>query len=309
MLPIFLKTCPFFAIIALGFFAGRMNVLGQGGGAVLNRFIFKFALPAMLFGFAAQLPLTQIFSARQVAAYVLATGTVYALAFGIALMRGCGPAEATVEAQCATVGNLGFMGIPMLVALLGPQSAGPVLLLLTVDIILFGSLFTLVITWLRGTGQGVAVVGTLARGLAGNPMVVSILLGGLWSLSGLALPAPLAEALTILGGAATPGALFAIGVSLAATSAVRWQVAGWLSICKLVLHPAAVAITTLLIFSVDPFAAGVMIAAASLPVAGNVFMLAEAYGVAPQRVSAAILLSTVASIVTVTVVIALVTGH
>jgi len=71
-----------------------------------------------------------------------------------------------------------------------------------------------------------------------------------------------------------------------------------------VLHPAAVAVTSLILFKVEPYAAGVMIAAAALPVAGNIYILARHYGVAPQRVSAAILLSTTASILTVPAVIA-----
>ncbi|MBT8475854.1 MAG: AEC family transporter, partial [Alphaproteobacteria bacterium] len=73
---------------------------------------------------------------------------------------------------------------------------------------------------------------------------------------------------------------------------------------KLVLHPIAVAVAALLIFPVEPYAAGVMITAAALPVAGNVFILAQHYGVAPQRVSAAILISTAVSVVTVTAVVA-----
>ena len=81
-------------------------------------------------------------------------------------------------------------------------------------------------------------------------------------------------------------------------------VAGWLSFVKLVVHPGAVAIAALVIWPVEPYAAGVMIAAAALPVAGNVYILAQHYGVAPQRVSAAILMSTAASIVTVSAVIA-----
>jgi len=60
-------------------------------------------------------------------------------------------------------------------------------------------------------------------------------------------------------------------------------------------------------FPVDPFAAGVMIAAAALPVAGNVYILAQHYGVAPTRVSASILLSTAVSVFTISAVIAAVT--
>jgi predicted permease len=113
--------------------------------------------------------------------------------------------------------------------------------------------------------------------------------------------------LAILGGAATPGALFAIGASLASKSAERIHVAGWLSFCKLVLHPLCVGFAMLL-FAVDPYKAGVVVAAAALPVAGNVYMLAQHYGVAPQRVSAAILISTAISIVTVSLVVGWVLG-
>ena len=60
----------------------------------------------------------------------------------------------------------------------------------------------------------------------------------------------------------------------------------------------------LYLFSVDPYSAGVIIAAAAMPVAGNVYILAQHYNVAPQRVSAAILVSTAVSIVTLTTVIA-----
>ena len=105
--------------------------------------------------------------------------------------------------------------------------------------------------------------------------------------------------LSILGGAATPCALFAIGASLASKSAERPFVAGWITFCKLVLHPAFVAISAIWLFHVEPYAAAVMIAAASLPVAGNVYILAQHYGVAPQRVSASILISTVMAVVTV----------
>ena len=74
------------------------------------------------------------------------------------------------------------------------------------------------------------------------------------------------------------------------------------------LHPALCAIAAFWLFPVEPVAAGVMVAAASLPVAGNVYILAQHYGVAPQRVSTAILISTAASILTVTTIIAWITG-
>ena len=115
---------------------------------------------------------------------------------------------------------------------------------------------------------------------------------------------PAEEFLALLGAAATPGALFAIGASLATKSAERLSVAFTISAFKLFIHPAAVALTALVIWPVDPFAAKVMVAAAALPVAGNVYILAQHYNVAPQRVSAAILVSTAISVVTVSAAIA-----
>ena len=103
-------------------------------------------------------------------------------------------------------------------------------------------------------------------------------------------------------------ATLAIGASLASKSAERVQIAGWLSFCKLVLHPLFVAAACYLFFPVTAFQAAVVVSAAALPVAGNVFILAQHYGLAPQRVSAAILISTAASILTVSVVIAWVTA-
>jgi predicted permease len=178
------------------------------------------------------------------------------------------------------------------------------MLALAVDLIVFSSLIVILITARRDGRVGLAVLRNVGVGLVKNPMIVAIVLGLAWSSLEIPIPAPMNDFLLILGGAATPGALFAIGASLAGKSAERIAVAGWLSFCKLVLHPALVAVGLLYLFPVDPYAAAVAIAASALPVAGNVYILAQHYGVAPQRVSASILVSTTLSILTVTAVIA-----
>lgn len=308
MIEVFVKTLPFFALIGLGYAAGRSGFFSAEATAWLTRFVFYFALSAMLFGFAARLSVAEIFDGRFVLAYLWASLFVYCLAMAVAFARGRPASEAAMEAQCAVIGNTGFLGVPMLVALLGPAAAGPVLLVLALDLIVFSSLITLIVTLAREGRLTLETPLMLLRGLVRNPMIVAMALGLAWSATGFDLPRPLDEFVTILGAAATPGALFAIGASLASKAAERATVAGWLSLCKLVLHPAAVAVAALMIFRVEPFAAGVMIAAAALPVAGNVYMLAQHYGIAVQRVSAAILISTALSIATIPPVIAWVSG-
>lgn len=308
MWDIFLQTLPFFMIIALGYGSGRTGFFSEEATAYLTKFVFYFALSAMLFRFSANLSLEAILDWQFVMAYLSATTVVYVLAMFVALRRRVPMTEAAVEGQCAVIGNVGFLGIPMLVLLLGEGAVGPVMMVLAVDLIVFGSLIVILITGSRDGRMSPKILWTVAVGLIKNPMIVSISLGLLVSANNVPIPGPVNEFLTLMGAAATPGALFAIGASLATKSAERVAIAGWLSFCKLVLHPAAVAVAALFVFSIDPYAAGVMIAAAALPVAGNVYILAQHYGVAPTRVSASILMSTAASVVSVSLIIAWVTS-
>lgn len=304
MTAVFLETLPFFALIALGYGAGRTGFFTPEATAYLTKFVFYFALSAMLFRFSATLSLTELWDRDFVLAYLLGTTAVYLLATLVAVLRRRNMAEAAVEAQCAAIGNTGFLGIPMLALLLGEASVGYNMLVLAVDLVVFSSLIVILITISREGRLRPRVLWTVALGLVKNPMIVAIVAGLAVSALDLTIPAPAEAFLVLLGNAATPGALFAIGASLATKSAERLAVAGWLTTAKLLLHPAAVALCALWLFEVDPYPAAVMIAAAALPVAGNIYILAQHYGVAPQRVSAAILLSTTLSILTLPAIIA-----
>ena len=307
MSAILLQTAPFFVLIALGYGTGRAGAFGPEATAALTRFVFYFALPALLFGFSSSLDLAELWSPAFIAAYLTGSFAVWGLALAVAMARRMPAAIAAMEAQCAVVGNVGFLGIPMLALLLGEAAVGPVVMVLATDLIVFGSLIVVAVTAARGGRISPRLLGRVLGGLLRNPMIVAIALGLAWSAFALPVPGPAAEVLALLGAAATPGALFAIGASLAALAAERFAVPMWLSACKLGLHPAAVAAAAWW-FEVEAYAASVMIAAAALPVGGNIYILAAHYGVAPGRVSASILISTVASVATVTGVIALVAG-
>lgn len=308
MIAVFVQTLPFFGLIALGYGAVRTGFFTAEATGFITKFVFYFALPAMLLRFASSLDLADVLDWDFVAAYFVGTLSVYVLATLVAMARRLSIAEAAIEAQCAVIGNVGFLGIPMLALLLGQGAIGPVMMVLAVDLVFFGSLVVILITGSRDGRLRLGTLKTVGLGLLKNPMIVSIVLGLMISNFEIRLPAPANDFLTLLGAAATPGALFAIGGSLAGKSAERVSVAGWLTLCKLVLHPVAVGAFALLVFAVDPVAAGMMVAAAALPVAGNVYIIAQHYAVAPARVSAAILISTTLSIVTIPFVIGWVTS-
>ena len=300
MISIFLQTAPFFLIVAIGYFSGKYKFLGKRGTDAITKFVFYFALSAMLFRFSSQLEISEIFDLKFVGCYVVATSILYLVVIVVSYFSGTKFETAVFDAQIATVGNTGFLGIPLLATLVGSQSVGYVMMILATDFAIFGTLIVVLIMVSRDQSWGIRLLRPIAKGLFQNPMIVSFSLGIFWGYSDYQTPKFFSEFLVILGQAATPGALFAIGASLSFRKIDDPKSAFWLSFLKLVAHPFLVGIMALYLFYIEPYAAAVMVITAALPVAGNTFMLAQHYKIDPERISAAILLSTLFSALTVT---------
>ncbi len=297
MIEVFFQIFPFFALIATGYFAARSGIFSDEATGMMTAFVFNFALPAMLFQFGSRLSINEIFDGAFVSSYLLAGLLLYVVVTMVARFRSQDRSVAAVEAQCAVFGNSGFLAIPMMVGLLGDRAIPALMMVLTVDIVVFGNLLIVLLTIYR-EGFSSKIFGKTLKSLVTNPMVMSMALGLLYASLNLPKIAPVDRSLEILGQAATPCALFAIGSSLAGKSAERLSVAFWLSFCKLVFHPALAFFFCFYVFDVEPFAAGIMIGVAAMPTAGNIYIVARYYGIAAQRVSATILVSTVLSVVT-----------
>jgi len=307
MTEIFINVFPFFAVIGCGYASARSGWFTETATNWLTGFVFYFALPAMLFRFSASTPVAKSFSMDFLLAYLVATLAIYFAATGLALLRRRGFAEAAVEAQCSCIGNVGFIGIPMLYGLLGDAAVGPIILYLALDLIIFGTAIVVIITASRAGRLNAASLKRVLGNILANPMILSISGGLIWAaLFGSDLPRLMDDTLNLAAGAATPCALFAIGAFLAPKSAERREDALVLSIAKLVLHPALMALSTLVIFDIDTTVAGVMIAAAAMPTAGNIFILASHYGVAAQRVASTILISTILGIISISLTLGLI---
>ena len=300
MISIFLQTAPFFLIVAIGYFSGKYKFLGKRGTDAITKFVFYFALSAMLFRFSSQLEISEIFDLKFVGCYVVATSILYLVVIVVSYFSGTKFETAVFDAQIATVGNTGFLGIPLLATLVGSQSVGYVMMILATDFAIFGTLIVVLIMVSRDQSWGIRLLRPIAKGLFQNPMIVSFSLGIFWGYSDYQTPKFFSEFLVVLGQAATPGALFAIGASLSFRKIDDPKSAFWLSFLKLVAHPFLVGIMALYLFYIEPYAAAVMVITAALPVAGNTFMLAQHYKIDPERISAAILLSTLFSALTVT---------
>jgi hypothetical protein len=299
MLQFFLLSSPIFAMVALGFAAARLRLMGPEGFAAFAVYAFNLALPALVASLLARQPLAQAFDLRFFAALLGAGTLVFAATAGVTLAAGRPLAVAGAQAQAATTGNLAFLGVPLLLAVLGERATGPLAMAILAEVGILMPLGIAVMslgTGRRGAGRG--LLEDLARATLLNPIVLGVAAGAAVGLTGARLPAPLERFLSFLGASAGPTALFALGGSLAGRHlAGAWAAVAGVAAAKLVVYPA-LAWALLRLAGLDPswVAAGALIA--SLPTAANVFVFAQRFEAVPQRVSAVILLSTVVGAVT-----------
>jgi len=303
VLEVFLNTLPFFGLIALGFVAAYSGNFTREATAYLTKFVFYFPLSAMIFNFASELSLGEIFELKFTAAYLIGSFAVYLGTIWLRRLQGDSFELALVSGHCSVIGNMGWMGLAMLPILLGKESIPYVIMVLICDLVVFYPLAVSLIVGNRKGHLDIKLIASVLAGLLKNPMVLSIGLGLSWSALDIHTPDTLHQFLVILAGASTPGALFAIGASMMYAQRGSYGTTALISANKLFVHPFAVALTAILIFDLTEFQAAVLAACAAMPVAGNIYMLVSHYNIPSDRVSFSILVSTVVSILTIPIII------
>ena len=320
MLSILLVTFPFFALVLCGYVAARRALLPQAAIPGLNTFVLYFALPCMLYRFGASTPVAQLLDGALVVVYLLCALVMVAFTIAVTLGRDQGRIgwnDASFGALVAAFPNTGFMGVPLLVALLGAQAAGPAIVTIVVDLLVTSSLCIALSRLDSADVHGAEVAAKNAlRGVALNPMPWAIVLGALASGLQWSLPQPVMQTVGLLADAASPVALFTIGAVLARSqlnSTSRTPPGDYLPITliKLVVHPTLLLALGLAAIALglplDRFALTVVVLVAALPSASNVAILAERFGADNGRIARIILLSTVLAFFSFSAAVALLT--
>jgi predicted permease len=308
VLNILLVTFPFFALVLAGFIAARQRLLPLEAIPGLNGFVLYFALPAMLYRFGSTTPIAQLLDASVFGVYLLCALIMVAFAIVMTMNARIRWNDASLGALVAAFPNTGFMGVPLLAALLGPQSVGTVIVLIVVDMVITSSLCIALSRLDEGEGHGgqaMLVAGRKAlRGVLVNPMPWAILLGAVASAAQFSLPGPVEKTAWLLADAASPVALFTIGAVLARSqlqSNHPMPLSDYVPVAlmKLLLHPLLVlGVGTAAIqlgVPLSPAALAVMVLVAALPSASNVVLLAERFGADSGRIARIILYSTALS--------------
>jgi len=320
VLNVLLVTFPFFALVLAGFLAARRRMLPLEAIPGLNGFVLFFALPAMLYRFGSTTPIAQLLDASVAGVYLLCALVMVGFAIVMTMNSRIRWNDASLGALVAAFPNTGFMGVPLLAALLGPQSVGPVIVLIVVDMVITSSLCVALSRLDQGEGQGTAAMldaGKKAlRGVVANPMPWAILLGAAASAASFTLPGPVEQTVWLLADAASPVALFTIGAVLARAqmqSNHPMPLSDYLPVAlmKLLLHPLLVLMVGLAAIQLgvplDRFALTVMVLVSALPSASNVSLLAERLGADNGRIARIILVTTAAAFFTFSGAVALMT--
>ncbi len=330
MLAVFSITLPFFALVLMGYVATRRRLLPTAAIPGLNAYVLFFALPCMLFRFGASTPIAQLLDASVFIVYLPCALIMVGLTIALTLSRRTSWNNAALGALVAAFPNTGFMGMPMLVALLGTQVAGPTIITITIDMVITTSL-CVALSRLDAAGEHGAMVALKKAllGMVSNPMPWAILLGTAFSAMNLELLGAAAKTVELLGVSASPVALFTIGAVLARrrvdeasapTQAHKQRSRpnldthdDWLiALLKLFLHPllvlAAGASARQLGVPLDPFALKVIVLIAALPSASNVALLAERFEADTARIARIILVSTALAFFTFSGAVALLTS-
>jgi malonate transporter len=129
MLAVIQLVLPLFAIILIGFVAGKLARLPIEGLAWMNFYIIYAALPALFYQLLSTTPVSQFAQVGFIVISMGSTFTIFLLVYLIAKWRKKNQSEATIQGLAAAYGNVGYMGVPLGLAAFGPAAAVPVALI------------------------------------------------------------------------------------------------------------------------------------------------------------------------------------
>lgn len=308
MLDILAITGPIYLIIALGYAAGRRGMFTAGELRVLGRFVVTFALPALLFNALAQRQVREAVDTWYLVAY--AGGGLAMVLGAFAWQRGVRGRDAPTSAFIGMgmgFPNIAFVGYPIVLPLLGtPASVGVALSLIVDNLLILPLVLALAESGAGGGGRWHRLLGQSLARVAVNPIILAIVAGFAVAFAEVRLPGPLTRSIDLFAQASTAVALFVIGGSLVGLE-VRGMARDVVAIAvgKLLGQPLVVAGILALLPPIDPALRFACIAYACMPMVSIYPILAQRFRL-EGLCSAALLVTTVVSFVTISTILWLV---
>jgi len=303
---VFSSLLPFFALIGLGYFAGRGKLVSAEGVNGLNSFVLYFAMPALTLDVLTKLPIEQIFEWRFMASYGATSVSVFVvLVLFQRLVLKTDAKLASIRALCLAWANAVYLGLPIMLVLHGEKGLIIPMWTIIIDLMVTATLAMIFLEVAQSkTTSVIAILKKIARGLYTNLFFLSVVACFAIIILEIPIPGPIANLADFLADAAAPAALFAIGAGLA-THKIEgsYSELAAFSLLKFALAPAAAAFFAYVVFDLPDWLAMSTVIISCLPVAGNCFLIAKRYNSGVATSSALILITTFISLPTLAAVL------
>ena len=282
-----------------GYLAARFKLLPETASEVLSRFVFVIALPSLIFASLSSITIAEFFNWRYIGA--LGGGMLVMFCIGLMVARYLFPGSLTaisLHALTAMYSSTAYIGLPLILTVFGDAARVPGIIGAVITGLVFAPLAIVLAEIDRNRGGSFRIWPPLFTVFT-RPPIIATVAGLLFSAAGIGIPLPIATFFELLGGAFVPCALFAAGLFIAGCS-VRGATAeiSWLVFAKLLLHPLITWWLAYRVFELEGILPAVAVVQAALPSGVPVFVLAQQYKTFVTRSSAAIVISTAISVVT-----------
>lgn len=285
LLPLFLLVATGWALAKLSWFGSRWS---EGAGELTA----KILLPSLLFygsyqhGLPADVPLSLL------VAFYIPMVVLFTL---IVLVKRRQANKSAFSLACIYSNNV-FLGLPIIAHVIGETG-----LRYAFMVIAFHSLLAFSLYYFSSSPQNQASRWhTMVKSLK-NPIVMSLVLGLVLNRSGLQLPVAVSSVLAMLGKAALPCALFVLGASLSRFQLSSYRQGAVIAALKLMVLPFLVLVMARGVLALPDEVIMVLIILSACPVGISAYPVVAGDGRDPSIVSSAILLSSLASMVTIPV--------
>ncbi len=235
-------SLPLFVLIVLGYGLIRWGKWPATITDGLTRFVFSLALPAMLFRMMCDFSQRPAVDARLLIAFFGSCLIVFVIG-RIAARRlfKLDGVSGSVFALGGIFSNNVMLGLPIATVMLGEEAIPSVALVLVFNGLILWSLVTISIEWARNGSPTLQGFIKTARSVLTNPLIIGILSGTLFSLTGLPLPVFVDQPVSMLGQVAAPLSLVVLGMGLAEYRISEgWQLSSGICFLKLIVQPMVV---------------------------------------------------------------------
>lgn len=300
MLIVFNVIFPIFAIILIGYAGRKFGVFNESTTHELNRYVVWLALPAQLFEFTTNNPFDSdpgIWGFT--IAFAMGAFTTFLCVLMVQYKRTGNITIASFDGLSASYANCGYMGLPLCILALGNKAVAAPLI---GTLVVVCGLFSISVAFIEGKSHSekkwYEILFTILKALGKNPLIISPILGLIWSFTGLGLYQPIRQVFLFLGASASPCALIAMGLFLAQKSNGKSSGLSLLVITKLILQPILTWLIARYVLDLSPYWIKASVLISALPTGTGPFMMAQYYEADGRVISQVVLITTIASIFT-----------